>query len=53
MEPLPRHLFLKFAEFVAGSWWYRIFATDLRFMSLVGNCKLNYFAAQMTTHEGV
>jgi hypothetical protein len=25
--------------------------TDLRFMSIVGNCKFNYFAAQMTTHE--
>jgi hypothetical protein len=25
--------------------------TDRRVMSLVGNCKFNYFAAQMTTHE--
>jgi len=24
--------------------------SDLWFMSLVGNCKFNYFAAQMTTH---
>ena len=23
----------------------------LRFMSRVGNCKFNYFATQMTTHE--
>jgi hypothetical protein len=23
------------------------------FMSLVGNCNFNYFAAQMTTHETV
>ena len=28
-----------------------MFANDLRFMSFVGNCKFNYFAAQMTTHE--
>ena len=24
---------------------------DLGFMSFVGNCKFNYFATQMTTHE--
>jgi hypothetical protein len=24
---------------------------DLRFMSLVGNCKFKDFAAQMTTHD--
>jgi RNase P subunit RPR2 len=24
--------------------------TQLRIMSLVGNCKFNYFVAQMTTH---
>jgi hypothetical protein len=26
-------------------------ARDPPFMSFVGNCKFNYFAAQMTTHE--
>jgi hypothetical protein len=25
--------------------------SDIWFMSFVGNCKFNYFAAQMTTHE--
>ena len=29
---------------------YVMGTADLRFMSLVGNCKFNYFAAQMTTH---
>jgi len=29
----------------------RMSATDLCFMSFVGNCKFKYFAAQMTTHE--
>jgi hypothetical protein len=27
------------------------FEPPLWVMSLVGNCKFNYFAAQMTTHE--
>jgi hypothetical protein len=31
----------------------RIGTTDLWVMSFVGNCKFNYFAAQMTTHDTV
>ena len=27
-------------------------STDPQFMSLVGNCKFKYLAAQMTTHDG-